>query len=115
MSRISTASMPDVDDGGLEEGEGKQAMMDSGIRKSRRKKNKSAKASSSKAASTKAGSQSGPQYLDEKEQNAIESWNDTVPKKSTRRQSVAPEERDPVIQAYLEAKMSLFRSAGVSG
>jgi hypothetical protein len=54
------------------------------------------------------------QYLGSPEKNAIESWNDTVPHKSSR-SNAPPDEQDPVIRAYLEAKLSLFRNAGVTG
>ena len=45
---------------------------------------------------------------------AIESWNETVPQKSTRANGLS-DEQDPAIQAYLEAKLSLFRRAGATG
>jgi hypothetical protein len=54
------------------------------------------------------------QYLASGEKRSIESWNDTVPQKSTRPTDIAMEQ-DPVIQQYLEAKLSLFRRACVKG
>lgn len=43
---------------------------------------------------------------------AIQSWNENVPPKLTRPVD-EPHEEDPIIRAYLEAKMELFRSAGM--
>ncbi len=54
-------------------------------------------------------------FLREKEHIAIECWNDTVPKKSSGQpgQDDVGKGQDPVVMAYLEAKLELFRSAGV--
>ena len=87
--------------------------MPSGIRKTRRSKAKVAKSISSAATVTTARSNDDHPYLGDSEKTAIEKWNDTVPKKSTRPHGV-PDGQDSVIQAYLEAKLSLFRNAGVT-
>ncbi|KAF2163598.1 hypothetical protein M409DRAFT_57478 [Zasmidium cellare ATCC 36951] len=51
-------------------------------------------------------------YLGDRQLNAIESWKTSVQAKSTCPMRVAGE--DPVIEAYLQTKMALFRSlAGV--
>ena len=84
--------------------------MPSGIRKSRRSKKK---ASESVISNNTASGSNSNQYLDDREKNAIENWNETVPKKSTRSETI-PEEQDPIIQAYLEAKLNLFRAATMS-
>ena len=87
--------------------------MPSGIRKTRSKAKMAKSVSSTASIAASAISKDGHQYLDDREKTQIDRWNDTVPKKSTRPQAV-PEANDPVIQAYLEAKMSLFRSAGAA-
>lgn len=86
--------------------------MPSGIRKTRSKAKLAKSVSSSASVATSATKDSHP-YLEEREKTQIDRWNDTVPKKATRPHTV-PEDADPVIQAYLEAKMNLFRSAGVT-
>ena len=83
--------------------------MPSGIRKIRSKA-KSAKQASPTASVATTTSKDYHPFLDDRDKTNIDRWNDTVPKKATRPHSV-PEEIDPVIQAYLEAKMSLFKSA----
>ena len=82
-----------------------------GIRKSKRDDNKTTKSTSS-TSTVKASGPNETQYLDEREKSAIENWNETVPKKATREKDV-PEDQDPVIQAYLEAKLKLFRNASM--
>jgi hypothetical protein len=106
---MSYISKPRSTTGSVKSDTGKT--MPSGIRKTRSKA-KLAKSVSSTASVAASTSKESHQYLDAREKTKIDRWNDTVPKKSTRPHSV-PEEADPVIQAYLEAKMSLFRSAGV--
>ena len=111
MSRINTAASKG-ESARSDNGTGEEPTMFSGIRKSRRSK---AKASKSAPSSTTTASATGDDhpYLGDQEKSAIESWNNTVPKKSTR-PKIVPEEQDPVIQAYLEAKLSLFRNAGLN-
>ena len=87
--------------------------MPSGIRKTRSKAKMAKSVSSTASIAASAISKDGHPYLEDREKTQIDRWNDTVPKKSTRPQAV-PEGNDPVIQAYLEAKMSLFKSAGAA-
>ena len=88
------------------------ANMPSGIRKQHRRNNnkapKSAK-STSTGHTTASSTASQHQFLDDREKSAIENWNDTVPQKAARAKNV-PEEQDPIIQAYLKAKLNLFRN-----
>lgn len=84
--------------------------MPSSISKRKAGKNKKTKSSTSTSISTASRASSCHPYLDGREQTAIESWNDTVPKTTTRPND-KPEEQDPVIKAYLEAKLNLFRTA----
>ena len=107
MSRINTTT-PGSRSCRSDNGTRDSTPMPSGIGKAKRSKAKKPKSNSSTVAAS--GSNDGHQYLGDRKKTAIEGWNDTVPKKSTRPKDV-PEEKDPVIQAYLEAKMSLFRNA----
>ena len=52
-------------------------------------------------------------YLAEKQKSAIEHWNNTVPKKAIRTSAVHGGQ-DHAIQAYLNAKMDLFRNADLT-
>ena len=47
--------------------------------------------------------------MGETQRSAIESWKASIPKKAAWPHS-GPEDVDPVVQAYLETKMALFRS-----
>ena len=108
---MSYISKPRSTTGSVKSDNGGGKTMPSGIRKTRSKA-KSAKSISSTASVAASASKESHQYLDDGKKTKIDRWNDTVPKKSTRAHTV-PEEADPVIQAYLQAKMSLFRSVGV--
>jgi hypothetical protein len=107
MSHPYKAPSPTGSEQGDGVGGGKN--MPSGIRKTRSKPKVAMPASSTTSVATSTSKDCHP-FLDDREKTNIDRWNDTVPKKATRPHSV-PEEIDPVIQAYLEAKMSLFRSA----
>lgn len=110
-SRMSHISRPRSTTGSVKNDSAGESTMPSGIRKTRSKA-KLAKPVSSTASVATSSSKESHQYLNDGDKVKIDRWNDTVPKKSTRPHGV-PEEADPVIQAYLEAKMNLFRSAGV--
>lgn len=58
------------------------------------------------------GSNDHHAYMGEHERSAIERWNRTVSQKSARSKG---EEQDPNVQAYLQAKMDLFRTASSTG
>jgi hypothetical protein len=90
--------------------------MPSGLQKLKRSKTKrrTTKGVAKSPGCSAASARTCHQYLASNEANAIESWNDTVPKKATRSENL-PNDHDPVIKAYLEAKLSLFRNAGVTG
>ncbi|KAK3047823.1 hypothetical protein LTR09_010798 [Extremus antarcticus] len=90
--------------------------MPSGLHKTTRNKTKrkSAKPESSIPYPGKPGGQKPHPLLGSGDKMDIESWNDTVPQKSSRLKDM-PNEQDPNIQAYLEAKLSLFRRAAVAG
>ncbi|KAK5164649.1 uncharacterized protein LTR77_009855 [Saxophila tyrrhenica] len=91
--------------------------MPSGLQKTTRSKTKRTNVKSGKPESSTTSSSTRSacqhQYLDSGEQTAIESWNNTVPQKAMKANEM-PDERDPVIQAYLEAKLSLFQKAAVN-
>lgn len=48
-------------------------------------------------------------YMGDHEANAIRSWSDRVPSKSSKYQ--AESSQDPAIQAYIEAKMALLKGS----
>lgn len=110
---MSYISKPRSTTGSVKSDHGGGTTMPSGIRKTRSKAKMGKSISSAASVAASAASKESHQYLDDREKVQIDRWNDTVPKKATRPHSV-PEEIDPVIQAYLEAKMSLFKSVGVS-
>ena len=68
--------------------------------------------SSTKSASTASGSDSTHPYLHDREISAIQHWNEGIPTKSTR-EDIRPDDVDPVIQAYMQAKMALFHNLSV--
>lgn len=74
------------------------------IRKGRRAK-RTKTASSTHSSTSMTSSKSSHCFLAESEVSVIEHWNDSIPTKSTARQ----EDYDPVIDAYLKAKMALFK------
>lgn len=84
--------------------------MPGGVRKQKRNKHKHSTTHSSTASSSK--TKAYHTFLDEREKSAIDNWNQEVPKKSARATNV-PEQQDPAIQAYLQAKMALFRNAAM--
>lgn len=93
----------------------KSSKMPSGVRKPKRshaKKAQSIKSATTTTTTSDATSQAS--YLDRNEKRAIDCWNDAVQTKSTRSNAVV-DEQDPVIQAYLAAKWSLFRNVAGSG
>lgn len=112
MSRISTA----VNDGGRSRVADEGDTMPSGLQKLKpsKSKRKTTKAEMCCPSGSSNTAHACHRYLGSNETTAIQSWNDTVPKKSARSNSTQ-NEQDPVIQAYLEAKLSLFRNAGVTG
>lgn len=88
--------------------------MPSGVRKQSSSKKLNSKYSSSATSSHSTTTSSNHSlYLGDREKSVIENWNAAVPKKSTRPGKI-PEHEDPVVQAYLEAKLSLMKSAAAS-
>jgi hypothetical protein len=90
-------------------GEADNVTMSHAVRKSRRSKAKKT-SSSSRPHVTPASDDCQHPYLAERQMTAIQKWNETVPKKHTKT-NLKPEQQDPAIQAYLEAKLALFRNA----
>ncbi|KAK5133892.1 hypothetical protein LTR08_007121 [Meristemomyces frigidus] len=80
--------------------------MASSIQKTRRSKKPKA-TSSLKSIITATRTESSHPYLDSSEVCAIKHWNDSIPTKSIQAPAV-PGDVDPVIQAYMQAKMALF-------
>ena len=68
--------------------------------------------SSTKSMSTASSSGSTHPYLRDREISAIEHWNDGIPAKNIREET-RPNDVDPVIQAYMQAKMALFHNLSV--
>ena len=87
--------------------------MSLGFRKSSRSKTRSKKSAPSTVKTSSSASSNGHPYLDNREKVAIERWNERVPRKSETPET-ASDEQGPLIQAYLEAKLSLFRNAGAT-
>lgn len=67
---------------------------------------------SAKSTSTTSSSSSTHPYLENREIDAIEHWNESIPPKATRAANVS-NDADPVVQAYMQAKMALFHDLSV--
>jgi hypothetical protein len=67
---------------------------------------------STTTSTTSSPSKTSHPYLAEREVSAIEHWNDSIPSKATGANATS-KEGDPVVQAYLQAKMSLFQTFSV--
>ncbi|KAK4544171.1 hypothetical protein LTR36_004381 [Oleoguttula mirabilis] len=82
--------------------------MAASVQKTRRSQKPKAAPSTKSTSTTSSSSRSHP-YLGNREVYAIEHWNDSIPAKATCGPNV-PDGVDPVIQAYMQAKMALFQT-----
>lgn len=88
-----------------------QTSMPQSFKKTKRRKAKAPESISSSTSTN--SSQTSHPYLGARQASAIQRWTVDVPTRSTKTTN-RPDKRDPIIEAYLEAKLALFRSTATS-